>query len=137
MRYGNLYPFLQLPLSSPDKNSCVYFVSGIARAKAPLDYLQSTFSEVYTREYPDHHPYRVDDLEEIKTAFNNIKNPSKYIVTTEKDAARLDMHRDWLYANPMPWLILPVYVQMDKEDYTALRKDIFQYLSVTLQEELS
>lgn len=40
-------------------------------------------------QYPDHHIFTIDDLNDIKKKFEDIQTESKMILTTEKDAVRL------------------------------------------------
>jgi tetraacyldisaccharide 4'-kinase len=67
----------------------VLLVTGIANPDSLKKHLQNISGELTDLSFPDHYSYKMKDLESISTAFGKLKSPSKYIITTEKDAVRL------------------------------------------------
>lgn len=64
-------------------------VTGIANPAPMLQYI-SHFHDLREKLlYPDHHNFTSNDLNDITTRFLALKGEKKYIITTEKDAARL------------------------------------------------
>jgi tetraacyldisaccharide 4'-kinase len=72
---------------TPDMEILV--VSGIAQPKPMLSYLSQCVASVTAMSFPDHHHFTKKDWEKIQKRFNEITNPNKCIVVTEKDAAKL------------------------------------------------
>ena len=63
-------------------------------------------------EYKDHHPFSQEDIDDIKRHFGEMEKSGKSILlTTEKDAMRLDVHRQLLQQLGIPIYILPLAVQ--------------------------
>lgn len=103
-------PFL--PAAKPN----IVMVSGIAKPEPMLQYLRETANEVHLLRYPDHHYFTQNNLEEIKQTYANWDTGHKIIVTTEKDAARLAMHRATLEAWDIQIAVLPIAVRLLKEE---------------------
>lgn len=84
----------------------VLLVCGIANPKPLKQYLSEHAYTYYQQDYSDHHIFTIDDLTEIEKKFNNITSEHKLILTTEKDAVRLEKFRDKL--QHLPLYVLPV-----------------------------
>jgi tetraacyldisaccharide 4'-kinase len=78
----------QLDLSS-FKGCGIVLVTGIANPLPLKEYLEKTAEEIIHLSYPDHYNFKEKDINLILKAWQDIKSPSKYIFTTEKDAVRL------------------------------------------------
>ncbi len=84
----------------------VLLVCGIANPKPLKDYLYETAHTYYQQDYSDHHIFSIDDLNEIRKNFEQIRAKDKIILTTEKDAVRLMKFSEEL-AN-LPMYVLPI-----------------------------
>ncbi len=108
----------------------VLLVSAIART----DYLKSYVSEksraVFTLEYGDHHFFDESELGDIKKAFGNISTEDKQqiILTTEKDAVRLEMHKSFIIENKLPVFVMPVQVQFHFDEKAQFDQTIRDFL---------
>jgi tetraacyldisaccharide 4'-kinase len=111
IHYDQPYDFItREPLFLRSNN--VILVCGIARP-APLQaYLQDTAAGVHTLPYADHHYFSSRDLEEIKAAHDNWSVPNKVIATTEKDAARLQLHAAKLAEWGITIAVVPIVVSV-------------------------
>lgn len=138
IQYGGLYSFNEARLKIQlDKETDVLLVCGIARYEDLKNYLAGLCRNVYLRNYRDHHRFDRYDLESIRETFGNIGSGKKIMVTTEKDAARLDEHRSWFEQNKIEIFVQPVKVSFlagDKEQFDA---DIVQYIEITRQKLLN
>ncbi len=112
--YGTPYYLFNPRFVAPlQEDRDVLLVSAIARA----DYLKSYVSEkagaVYTMEYADHHFFDESDLYDIEKSFKNVIKPDRQtmMLTTEKDAMRLELHKKFIVENKLPVFVLPVEVQ--------------------------
>ncbi len=78
------------PLMKTDDNeSGIVLVTGIANPQPMIDHLSKTDREIVHLSFNDHHIYTEKDIEKIAEAWDNLKSPAKYVITTEKDAIRL------------------------------------------------
>jgi tetraacyldisaccharide 4'-kinase len=67
----------------------IVLVTGIANPQPLKDFLQKSFTEIIHLSYPDHYNFKEKDIQNIATAFSELKSHSRYLITTEKDAVRL------------------------------------------------
>ena len=67
----------------------VLLVCGIANPAPLKDHLNRTVHTYDMLRYADHHIFNMDDLEDIKQQFGKINTEKKILITTEKDAVRL------------------------------------------------
>jgi tetraacyldisaccharide 4'-kinase len=84
----------------------VLLVSGIANPRPLKKLLEEQSKVYYMMQYPDHHIFTIDDLNEIKKKFKSIKANSKMILTTEKDAVRLIKFNNDV--TELPLYVIPV-----------------------------
>lgn len=97
-------------------NLNIVMVSGIAKPESMLTHLRNTSEEVHLLRYPDHHFFSDANLEEIKQTFQNWEKKNKIIVTTEKDATRLLIHKEQLLKWNIRIAILPIQIEfVDKQ----------------------
>jgi tetraacyldisaccharide 4'-kinase len=76
--------------SAKDKDrQGIVLVTGIADPAPFKDYLGSFFSRIIHFSLPDHHKFTEKNIHEISIAFDTLDVSEKWIITTEKDAARL------------------------------------------------
>ncbi|MDN5200398.1 tetraacyldisaccharide 4'-kinase [Fulvivirgaceae bacterium BMA10] len=67
----------------------VILFSGIARDKPLVDYVQENFNLITTLTFSDHHNYSKADIVKIRNRFEEIQQPERSILTTEKDMVKL------------------------------------------------
>lgn len=106
----------------------VLLVVAIAGTEYLMEYVDTNCREVRMLEYHDHHPFSSFDIGDIERHFNHMPTDrERIILTTEKDAMRLDSHRDLLLSLHWPIYILPVAVQFlppeDGPDFDSTIKD--------------
>lgn len=110
-KYGHPYSFYDSKRRiSLDQNLDVILISAIANTSYLLDYLYSQVESVHHMIYEDHHIFSERDIEYISTVFENRDTPRKIILTTEKDAMRLDLHRVAISQKKLPIFVLPAEV---------------------------
>lgn len=108
-------------------NIDVLLVVAIAGTEYLLDYVDTQCGEVKMLEYRDHHSFSSFDIGNIELYFKNmIAGRQNIILTTEKDAVRLDIHRELLQTLSLPIFILPVAVQF--EDAGAFDSAVKEWL---------
>ena len=89
----------------------IILLSAIAHTDYLLKFLDQQVHSISEIEYEDHHVFDQYDLERISKVFSNLEGTRKLILTTEKDAMRLDLHRGLLEKMNIPIYVLPVKVK--------------------------
>ncbi len=89
----------------------VLLVSAIANTDYLLRYLKPLSGRLRSMEYEDHHYFDKRDLSNLKRQFDTLPSPKKVIITTEKDATRLELHRTFIEAEKLPIFVLPLEVR--------------------------
>jgi tetraacyldisaccharide 4'-kinase len=94
-----------------DRDTDVQLLSAIAGTDYLLAYLTPRVATVTSQEYTDHHNFSKEDLADIRAQYLRIDSPNKLILTTEKDAMRLEAHQEYIHKEDLPIFILPIEVQ--------------------------
>ena len=128
-RYGTPYrlfqPVQRQPLT-PDIH--VLLISAIARTDYLLDYLNSKVNSVKVLEYEDHHLFDKFDMANLKARFEDMESEKKIILTTEKDAMRLELHKKFIIDSKLPVLVLPTQVKFHDEDGDRFDEQVREYI---------
>jgi tetraacyldisaccharide 4'-kinase len=131
--YGAIYHMTDAGKSlSLEKDMDVLVLSAIADPAMMISYLEPQVRNVFVRRFRDHHYFDRFDLESVKESFQNMENPKKALITTEKDATRLALHLPWILAQGIDIYILPVAVKFLHQQESKFEQDIIQYLEFTL-----
>ncbi len=88
----------------------ILLVTGIARTDYLASYLEQLPIRFHQLEFTDHHAFTESDMERILKAFRQLPSEKKILLTTEKDAMRLEKFRNFLAIEQVPTYILPVQV---------------------------
>ena len=121
--YYMLNPRYRLQL---DKQMDVVLIAAIARTEYLVDFLETKVNSVTTLKYEDHRLFTKQDIGHLKRTFDQLDSNRKVILTTEKDAMRLEMHREFLIEHRVPIFSLPVRVAFhfdEGQNFDALVKD--------------
>jgi len=94
INYGELQPVFHVdkPKSASffkKENSEIFLLTGIANPRPIRKYARSISTNLHELSYPDHHQYNNHDVSKIKEKISSIKSENILILTTEKDAMRL------------------------------------------------
>lgn len=128
-RYGTPYGLMHNTEQRPlDLDTHVLLVSAIANTDYLLRYLGSEAASVQTLEFEDHHYFSESDLLDMKRRFEAIPERNKIIVTTEKDATRLELHEQYLRENRLQVFVLPVEVEFCDGDEADFQADVKRML---------
>lgn len=128
-RYGNPY-YIFNPAYTVALNPGldVLLISAIANTDYLVDYLDEQAGAVRVLEYEDHHYFSKYDVGQLKAKFDQVESKKKLILTTEKDAMRLELHREFLISNRMPVFAIPVEVQFHFGGGELFDQDIRNFL---------
>ena len=106
----------------------VLLICAIARTDYLVDYLESQVNEVKTLEYEDHRYFSKFDVSFLKKTFDEMDSKKKVILTTEKDAMRLQLHHPFLQENKLPIFALPVQVAFHFDEGEKFDQEIKDFL---------
>ena len=116
-----------------DKTVDAYLVSAIANTDSLTAHVDKVYTLRKNKEYEDHHFFSNMDLANISKEFSRISNDRKIIITTEKDAMRLESHRAFLEENKLPVFILPISIYFlfgkGPEFNTLIKNKLLRYKS--------
>ncbi len=110
------------------KDMNVVVICALANADYMVDYLETKVDRVRRLEFPDHHFYTNYNMSRLHHIFKNWEVGNKVIITTEKDAARLELHRDFIEEHQLPIFVLPAKVNFLKDQGTSFDEEIKQFL---------
>jgi tetraacyldisaccharide 4'-kinase len=127
--YGLPYELLRPDVRRPlDADTDVLLLSAIANTDYLLSFLKKNVRSVHTIEHEDHHYFDDGDLSDLLKRYAALDSSRKMIVTTEKDAMRLEAYADFLWQNNLPVFVLPVEVQFCGEDEAAFQAAVKEFL---------
>ena len=106
----------------------IILVSAIANTAYLRQYIETRVDSIHELEYEDHHIFLERDIEYLEQVFINRESNKKIILTTEKDAMRLDMHRQLITQKQLPIYVLPVEVSFLFDQKEAFINDIRTFL---------
>ena len=104
--YGQPYHLFNHSKTNIDDTTDILLLCGIANPKPLKEFLNMHTRSYDMLRYADHHIFSSTDLQDIKKQFEKISSPNKLIITTEKDAVRLQKFEKELSAYPI--FALPV-----------------------------
>lgn len=128
-RYGTPYSLLRPEVRRPlDMDTHVLLVSAIANTDYLLRYLGTQAPSVQTQEFEDHHYFDESDLHTLLRRFDALPHQNKILVTTEKDATRLELHQAFFWKHELPIYVLPVEVAFLDDDEAGFQADVKRFL---------
>ncbi len=128
-RYGTPYDLLRPDQRRPlDLDTDVLLMSAIANTDYLLKHLAATVKSAQTLEFEDHHFFKEDELRDMLRRFERLPGRNKIILTTEKDAMRLELHQDFFWKNTLPVFVLPIEVEFCDADEAAFQEAVKQML---------
>lgn len=121
--YSTWDSFSNMELNSDIKN--IVLVTGIANPKPLEKHLEKKFS-LKSVIFPDHHAFTEEDIQHIHEIFGNFASENSILLTTEKDAMRLEKFKVAGMLDDFPWFIQKMDIQIDREQ--ELKEKIIEYV---------
>lgn len=103
-------------------------VTGIANPKPLVEHLK-TLGNVTQITFADHHDFTLSDIQKVRDKMTNFARENCRIISTEKDAVKLEKFRNEKSFQDLPWYIQEMTVQIDRE--LALKDKIRDYVKAT------
>jgi tetraacyldisaccharide 4'-kinase len=104
--YTKPYHLFTKELSNISANTDILLVCGIANPKPLKEFLTEHVHTYDMLRYPDHHIFHTNNLDDIKRQFERIASTDKIVLTTEKDAVRLQKFEEEL--KDFPIYVIPI-----------------------------
>ena len=108
-----------------EKKPPVIMLTGIANPRSLRKYARSISTQLVEFTFPDHHQYTLKDLQKISKAYRSLNNPDTLILTTEKDAMRLQgLQADADIKQALYYITIHVhFLNDDKKEFNHLILD--------------
>ena len=119
--YGKPYQVITRKSWPEIKTAEILLVTGIANPGPLKKHLEEKFNGYDELAYSDHHIFTIDDLKYILKKFEQIQSPDKILLTTEKDAVRLQKFSQQI--REMPFYVIPiqpVFLFNEENQFTRL-----------------
>lgn len=131
-RYGNLEKMsdrsIKKSLNSIKASDKIILVTGIANPQPMVDEISKYSDNIKLLGFPDHHNFSSEDIIRIIETFNNCSSQDKYLITTEKDAARLALSEKELGNLKEHIYILPIKVEFISDNKYNFNQIIEDYV---------
>ncbi|MDB5133011.1 MAG: tetraacyldisaccharide 4-kinase [Mucilaginibacter sp.] len=113
------------------KDTTAFLLTGIANAEPLVQHLGHSTSHIVHHKYPDHHPFTLKNIAKLAGEFEVCTSAKKIVVTTEKDAQRLD--HSWFKtgmagAGDLPVYVMPIRVEFLKESGQRFNQLVTEYV---------
>ena len=123
--YRIMYPSLTTQLTT---GSDILLICAIANTDYLLTYLKQKVNSIKVLEYADHHFFDNTEIGNLKNTFLALQSRNKIILTTEKDAIRLEVHQALLREYQLPIFVLPIKVAFHNNDAEHFEDAVADYL---------
>lgn len=135
IRYGNLISLgSEQGVSEISKEVCfsagysVVLMTGIANAHSLEYYLKDKVQELIPYKFRDHHEFSAADLLGLQELYSKVRNERKIILTTEKDAMRLDKPELRELLSTLPIYYVPIEIGFHDKDEEEFNSQILNYV---------
>jgi len=114
-----------------DNDTTVFLLTGIANAKPLVEYLKGCTHDIIHHNYPDHHTFTLKNITKLAAEFTACASQKKIIVTTEKDAQRLE--ESWFKSalqtyGGSPVFVIPIKVEFLNGSGEQFNRLIIEYV---------
>ena len=116
---------------SLDKDTTVFLLTGIANAGPLLKYLRGITPHIIHHNYPDHHPFTLKNISKLADEYTACQSQKKIIITTEKDAQRLDkslLNAEAAEVKNLPFFVIPIKVEFLNGGRQQFDKIVIDYV---------
>lgn len=103
--------------------------SGIANIQPLKEYLLNKKYLLNSLQFSDHHQFSEQDLIKVRESFNNIADRNALIITTEKDAMRIETQKQQEMLKDLPVYYMPIYVEFFPSDKEMFNQIILNYVT--------
>lgn len=106
----------------------VLALSGISNPMPFENYLRSKTGTVIPARYPNHHQYSLVEVNQLVENFSKITAKNKAIITTEKDAMRLNQPGFAEVLDKLPFYYIPIEITFEEKEREEFNKLVIDYV---------
>ncbi len=134
-RYGNLQPVFpetgseERTLGSIDPEQHILLLTGIASPTPLVKKLKQHTLHIDLLSFADHHNFSEADLQTVQERFLNLPEGNRLIITTEKDATRLENHPELPDELAEHIYSLPIEIEILQNQQDIFHKQIIEYVT--------
>ncbi len=137
IKYGRCYHYLSGETEHLLPDTGVVVACGIANPNPLLEELKYRVGELKLLRFPDHHFYSNEDLDKMENALSQLKSDYKVLLTTEKDAARLDLFREKIREKKLPLVIISLNIYFLFKEKPYFDQYILDYMSDAMAKQFN
>lgn len=131
-RYAKLHPLFNggqdYALQQIRSGIHILLVTGIASPESLMEELSTVSQHIYPLSFSDHHDFSAEDMKTIEEAFKKLPADKRMIITTEKDAVRMESHPH-LPDSIKPYIyVLPIEVAFLQDQQELFNAKIMDYV---------
>jgi len=112
----------------PSKKYAILLFAGIVNTYPLEEYLRKICDELTILKYNDHYQYTLKDINNIIKRFKDLYSVNKIIVTTEKDAKRLENEVFYDMLKALPIYYVPIEIEIHKNYKQDFDNQILNYV---------
>lgn len=129
--YGTLKAFTKSAASFKllHQTSEILLITGIAKPEPLVQEISKKYKIIEHLKFPDHHNFTSNDVIQIKTAYRNIKEKNKILITTEKDIMRLSLPSILNQLQDIQIYYLPIEIIFLGNDKKQFNKKVLDYVA--------
>jgi tetraacyldisaccharide 4'-kinase len=142
IRYGDFIPFRTIEPGEQataanhypakeyyfERDYSILLLTGIANSHSLEYFLRDKVKTLVPLRFGDHHEFMPNDLLRLKEIFDNIRSANKIILTTEKDAMRLQKPGLAEYLGELPVYYVPIEIAFHDQDAVSFNQQILDYV---------
>ncbi len=117
------------PKTPPGKIKTVFLLTGIAWSESLEEHLKDRCQELIVHKYPDHHQFTAKNLKKLRNHYHKTISHCKVVITTEKDAMRLQDPILQEHFSGVPVYCLPITVVFKNKDKEKFDQMVFRFLT--------
>jgi tetraacyldisaccharide 4'-kinase len=107
----------------------ILLITGIANPKPLKEHILENISKkIHELEYSDHYNFKESDFKRIEQKFNSINSDKKIIITTEKDAMRLQKFSNIANNLKDSFFYIPIQVEFLNDRTNNFNQQIIEYV---------
>lgn len=110
------------------ETNSVMVITGIENPTPFIQYIEKNFKLHSHLAFPDHHNFKEKDIEQINQAYSSIAGEHKIVLTTEKDAMRLQELESLNHDLRTKLFYIPIEVEFMNHQKETFDKQIIDYV---------
>jgi tetraacyldisaccharide 4'-kinase len=127
IEYGIPYHIINHSKYQLHKDLEIIMVCGIANPLPLKKYIEANAGAYFETTFDDHHIFSIDDWNDIVNKFNGLDAKNKIILTTEKDAVRLEKFGNIL--KDLPLFVIPIKHRFLFDEGALFDQQILDFIS--------